>query len=243
VIPLSVDVAVEPVLALRDVTAGYGRTTVLTDVTVEVPPRTVVAVMGANGAGKTTLLRVASGLLRPTRGEVRLGGRVVTSTSTHRRARSGLCAVPEGRGTFPDLTVRENLLLQSTARRPDLDEVLDAFPVLRRRLDQRAGSLSGGEQQMLALSRCWVSEPDVVLLDEVSMGLAPIVVDEVYHALDRLVLRGLSVVLVEQYVHRALALADQVYVLGRGVVTYQGPTAGIDEDDLVRHYLGGQGTD
>jgi branched-chain amino acid transport system ATP-binding protein len=232
--------AAQEVLALTGVTAGYGRTTVLREVDLTVAAGSVVALLGPNGAGKTTLLRTASGLLAPAAGEIRLAGESVTRARPHERARRGLCLVPEGRGIFPNLSVRDNLLLQIPpwSKGRDYEVALEAFPVLRDRLSQRAGSMSGGQQQMLALSRCFLADPKVVLLDEVSMGLAPRIIDEIFAALVAVSRRGVALVLVEQYVSRALAIADHVYLLGRGTVTFSGVPSELDEDELTRRYIG-----
>jgi branched-chain amino acid transport system ATP-binding protein len=232
--------ATQDVLALRNVTAGYGRTTVLRDVDLSVAHGKIVALLGPNGAGKTTLLRVAAGLLSPTSGQVMLHARDVSPRKPFQRAREGLCLIPEGRGIFPNLSVKENLALQIPPWRKgqSIDPALDAFPILKERIDQRAGSLSGGQQQMLALSRCFLSDPKVVLLDEVSMGLAPRVIDEIFTALSTLRDTGVSLLLVEQYVSRALKLADRVYLLGRGTVTFSGDPSELDEAELMRRYVG-----
>jgi branched-chain amino acid transport system ATP-binding protein len=233
----------KPVLQLSNITAGYGRTTVLRDVTVEIPAGSIVALLGPNGAGKTTLLRAAAGLLRPAAGTVRLNGAEVTRAAPHRRARAGLCLIPEGRGIFRNLTVRENLRMQippgakGTADE-GLDRVLATFPVLRQRLGQTAGTMSGGQQQLLALARCYLTSPRVVLLDEVSMGLAPKVVDEIFAAIVALAAGGAALVLVEQYVNRALELASRAVLLDRGTVSYTGPTSDLDEAAVLRGYLG-----
>lgn len=239
--PRDGDVAtLDAALALRAVTAGYGRTTVLCDVNLAVPQGRVVALLGPNGAGKTTLLRTAAGLLAPSAGQITVGGADHTRSRPNRRARAGLCLVPEGRGIFPNLSVRENLLLQVPPWRKDTgyEPALDAFPILKQRLAQSAGSMSGGQQQMLALSRCFLAEPKVVLLDEVSMGLAPRIIDEIFTALVRLSQAGVALLLVEQYVTRALSVADHVYLLGRGTVTFSGPPSELDEDELMRRYMG-----
>jgi branched-chain amino acid transport system ATP-binding protein len=230
-----------PTLALQDVTGGYGRTTVVRDIDIVVPPGTIVALMGPNGAGKTTLLRAAAGHLRPSSGVISVDGVDMTRARPAARARKGLCLIPEGRGIFRDLTVRENLVLQVPPWEHDKshDRALEAFPVLGERYNQVAGSMSGGQQQMLALARCFLARPKVVLLDEVSMGLAPRIIDEIFEALQGLARGGVSLLLVEQYVSRALAMADWVYLLDRGRVTLDGLPADIDEGDLVRHYLGG----
>jgi branched-chain amino acid transport system ATP-binding protein len=228
-----------PTLALESITAGFGGTLVLRDVSIAVQPGQVCALLGANGAGKTTTLRIAAGLLRPRAGTVLLHGTDVTTRPAFRRRRAGLCLVPEGRGVFPTMTVRENLLVQVRRgeRGAALDRALDAFPALRDRLGQRAGTLSGGQQQMLALARCYLSDSDVVLVDEVSMGLAPIAVDALYQALEALRRQGVALLLVEQYVDRALQLADVVHVLNRGRIVHVGTPAETDRDTLMRRYL------
>jgi branched-chain amino acid transport system ATP-binding protein len=232
-----------PVLLLSNITAGYGRSTVLREVTVEIPAGSIVALLGPNGAGKTTLLRTAAGLLRPAAGTVQLNGIEVTKAAPHQRARAGLCLIPEGRGIFRNLTVRENLRMQvlpGTKRTANegLDRVLTTFPVLRDRLGQTAGTMSGGQQQLLALARCYLTSPRVVLLDEVSMGLAPKVVDEIFAAIVTLAAAGTALVLVEQYVNRALELASRAVLLDRGLVAYSGPSRDLDEAAVLRGYLG-----
>jgi branched-chain amino acid transport system ATP-binding protein len=233
--------AEETVLELRGIDGGYGRTRVLHDVSLAVPRSSVVALLGANGAGKTTLLRVASGLLRPTAGQVLLAGSDVTRQSAAQRARRGLCLIPEGRGVFRSLTVRDNLELAIPAgakRTARLERPLTAFPALARRLNQVAGNLSGGEQQMLALSRAYLTEPAVVLLDELSMGLAPILVDQVFASIRQLAEDGIALILVEQYVNRGLELADRVCLINRGRITFSGPPGNLDSGALIRNYLG-----
>jgi branched-chain amino acid transport system ATP-binding protein len=229
------------VLEIRNVSAGYDTGTVLRNVTLGVPTGSVVALLGANGAGKTTLLRVASGLLAPSSGSIVMGGVDVTGERPETLARRGICHVPEGRGIFPSLTVADNLRLQAarTVGRSAIRLATEAFPRLGERLTQRAGTMSGGEQQMLALARAYVSRPEVVLLDEVSMGLAPRIVDEIFVHLRRLADTGVSLLLVEQYVSRALDLADYVYVLDRGRVRFIGEPSEISEATIAASYLGG----
>jgi branched-chain amino acid transport system ATP-binding protein len=229
-----------PVLELRSITAGYGTTTILRDVDLVVGVGEVVALLGPNGAGKTTLLRAASGLLRPQSGSVLVGGDDMTRRPPHARARKGLCLIPEGRGVWGELTVAENLRLQvpSWSDGQQLSRVLEAFPILGERMDQRAGSMSGGQQQMLALARGWLSNPACVLLDEVSMGLAPRVVDEIFVALRSLAAQGTALLLVEQYIDRALAIADRVQILDRGRTTLTGAASSVDRDAIMRGYLG-----
>ena len=227
-------------LNLKGIDAGYGATTVLRGVDLVVPRSSIVALLGPNGAGKTTLLRVASGLLRPSRGQLLLDGQDVTGSSPHALCGKGLCHVPEGRGVFPNLTVRDNLVLQSFAgrERESLDRAVSAFPRLGERLDQLAGTMSGGEQQMLALARTYVQSPEIVLLDEVSMGLAPNIVDEIFEFLAVLAGEGASLLLVEQYVTRALAVADYVYLLNRGTVVFAGEATELDADAIAEEYVG-----
>lgn len=230
----------QSVLGLDEVVAGYGTTTVLRGVSLQVPAGKVVALLGPNGAGKTTLLRVASGLIRPMSGAVNLGGEAVTRKSPHDRARRGLCLIPEGRGVFKALTVAENLQLAVPPwrRGSSVEPALEAFPILGERRKQVAGTMSGGQQQMLSLARAYLANPTVVLLDEVSMGLAPIIVDEIFESLRVLAGRGAALLLVEQYVNRALALADEVYLLDRGKVRFHGSPDEIDEAKLASQYFG-----
>jgi branched-chain amino acid transport system ATP-binding protein len=200
----------------------------------------VVALLGPNGAGKTTLLRVASGLLPPDAGQIMLDGRQVTGWSADRLARSGVCHVPEGRGVFSGLSVRDNLRLQAlpgTDRRA-IPAALQAFPRLGERLEQLAGTLSGGEQQMLAIAHAYVAGAPLVLLDEVSMGLAPIIVDEIFSYLQNLASRGTAMLLVEQYVNKALKLADYVYVLNKGRIQFVGEPDELGQDQILASYLG-----
>ena len=227
-------------LELRNITAGYGDTTVLRDVSVTVPDSSVVALLGPNGAGKTTTLRVASGLVRPRRGEVVLDGGEVSRLGPYRRVARGLCHIPEGRGIFPSLTVRENLILDSARgkEREAIDKAVETFPVLGIRQRQVAGTLSGGEQQMLALVRAYVSKPKIVLVDEASLGLAPLVVDNIFEFLEQLAADGVALLLVEQYVSRALELASTVYVLSQGSIVYSGPAGDLDEDAIFALYAG-----
>jgi branched-chain amino acid transport system ATP-binding protein len=227
-------------LELTQITAGYGETVVLRDVSLAVPQSSVVALLGANGAGKTTLLRVASGLLKPKVGRVQAGAVDITRYPPHRRCRAGLCLIPEGRGIFKGLTVMENLDLQVPPWNKDanVEGAIEFFPELAPHLQRVAGTLSGGEQQMLALARTRLAQPSVVLVDEVSMGLAPLLVDRIFAALRQLATTGVAIVLVEQYVNRALEMADIVSVLNRGSITYTGSPQDLDEEVLSDNYLG-----
>lgn len=227
-------------LELRGVNASYGTTAVLRDVSLTVAAGSVTALIGPNGAGKTTSLRVASGLMRPTSGQVLLHGEDVTKRRAHRRARGGLCHIPEGRGVYRNLTVRENLTMQ--APRDSLDESIDqateTFPILGRRLTQKAGTLSGGEQQMLALSAAYLSKPSIVLVDEPSLGLAPIIVDVVFQFLQTLRHTNIALLLVDQYALRTLAIADQAYVMRRGEIAYDGDAATLLSGNMFEAYIG-----
>jgi branched-chain amino acid transport system ATP-binding protein len=227
------------VLELRDVVAGYGEGDVLRGVSLSVNKGSIVTLLGANGAGKTTLLRVASGILKAKSGHVMIDLSDVTERSAQQRAKAGICLIPEGRGIFRSLSVRDNLELfrPTWAEQSTIESVVEIFPILGGRLNQTAGTLSGGEQQMLALSRAFLSEAEVVLVDEVSMGLAPKLVDQVFEILARISAEGVSVLLVEQYVSRALELADYAYVLSRGQIVLSGTTDQIDHADVAGTYL------
>jgi branched-chain amino acid transport system ATP-binding protein len=232
-----------PQLELRGIDAAYGTIKVLFSVDIIVPEGGVVALLGPNGAGKTTTLRVASGLMAPTAGTVSLDGADVTLLGPRHRAQSGVCLVPEGRGIFPNLTVRENLLLHTYARPSesavDLEDMTYArFPALGQRRKQVAGTLSGGEQQMLALSRALTSTPRLLLLDEISMGLAPMLVEELFGVIkDEVKNRTVSVLIVEQLAEFALNIADQAVVLSRGTVVATGTPQEIKQV-LAEAYLG-----
>ncbi len=226
-------------LELRHVSAGYDTGLVLRDINLVVPDNSVVALLGPNGAGKTTLLRVASGLLPIAHGRMSIDGTDVTNAPPHDLARRGLCHVPEGRGIFRALTVADNLRLQAPGGdRKAIKLAMEAFPRLGVRLHQTAGTMSGGEQQMLALARAYIANPSVVLLDEVSMGLAPKIVDEIFDYLHNLAAGGTALLLVEQYITRALELADYVYILNRGAISFAGEPAEIGEQTVLESYLG-----
>jgi len=235
----------EALLELEDVTARYGPVTALHGVSLTVGEGEAVAVLGANGAGKTTTLRAISGAVRRS-GRIAFAGQSIARSSPEATARAGIAHVPEGRGTLTDLTVRENLRLGAYTRRDraaireDEERVLNHFPRLRERRDQRAGTLSGGEQQMLAVSRALMLRPKLLLLDEPSFGLAPLVVQELFG-----ILRGIneaervSMLVVEQNASLALAVADHAYVIETGRVVLSGSAEEIRNDDAVRRsYLG-----
>jgi len=230
-------------LELEHATAAYGDAVALRDVELVVPEGRVVALLGPNGAGKTTLLSLASGLLRPRSGRVLFDGVDVTGTTPHERARAGLCHVQEGRSVFPSLTVSDNLKAFSPkgpASAEAIERAVAAFPRLGERLGQVAGTMSGGEQQMLALARAYAQRAPIVMLDEVSMGLAPIIVDEIFEFLGRLATEGHSLLVVEQYVGKALALADFVYLLVRGRIVFAGEPAEVEGSDIFAQYLGAE---
>lgn len=224
-------VTAPPILELRDVSAAYGPFRALFGVSLQVPVGGVVALLGANGAGKTTVARVCSGLVHPTSGRLFLDGVDVTARRPYRLARLGVAHAPEGRSIFASLSVEENLGLEFRrvhGRRgvpAALARAYELFPRLGERRRQAAGTLSGGEQRMLALARVLVDPPRVLVADELSLGLAPIVVDEVYRTLATIRDSGTSLLIIEQYVHHALSLADDVVVLTKGEVTLAGPVA------------------
>jgi branched-chain amino acid transport system ATP-binding protein len=227
-------------LEIQNLTGGYGDTVVLRDVSMSVPDSAVVALLGPNGAGKTTTLRMASGLARPKQGSISLGGEDITRLSPYQRSRRGLCLIPEGRGIFPSLTVRENLTLYvpKGRQREAYERAVDTFPVLGDRRSQIAGTLSGGEQQMLALVRAYIANPKLVLVDEASLGLAPLVVNAIFEFIERIAGEGVSLLIVEQYITRALELASVVYLLHQGQIVYSGPSAGLDEEQVFAMYTG-----
>jgi branched-chain amino acid transport system ATP-binding protein len=222
---------VTAVLELDHVAAGYGPFRALFDVSVAVAPGEAVALLGHNGAGKTTVARVATGLVAPTAGAVRVEGEDLTGAPAHRFARAGVAHAPEGRSVFATLTVEENLRLsfRRALGRPAvagaLARAFEQFPALGRRRGQVAGTLSGGEQRMLSMARVLVESPRVLVADELSLGLAPIVVDEIYADLTRLRAEGTALLIVEQHVGHALELCDRVLLLDRGTVTWSGPSA------------------
>ncbi|MEX2294183.1 MAG: ABC transporter ATP-binding protein [Acidimicrobiales bacterium] len=218
-------------LALRGVSAGYGPFAALFDVSLSVGEGEAVALLGANGVGKTTVARVATGLVRPTAGSVEIGGSVLTGAPTYRFAQAGVLHAPEGRSVFATLSVEENLMLSFRRSRgrsganAALEESFGLFPSLADRRNQLAGTLSGGEQRMLSMARVLVEAPKLLVADELSLGLAPIVAREVYATLARLRAAGTSLLIVEQHVAQALALCDRAIVLDHGSVSWEGPAA------------------
>lgn len=229
-------------LLVSGLDAGYGQLEVLHDVSLEVSAGEIVAVVGSNGAGKTTLLRAVSGLIKPTAGSVVLEGRDITGRPAEKMAAIGLTHVPENRLCFPTLSVRDNLVLGAWTRKgtPDLDPMVEMFPRLKSRMNQLAGTLSGGEQQMVAIGRGLMAQPTAILLDEPSIGLAPKMVAEIMEVLDRLrTEQHLAVLLVEQNVRAAFKVANRAVVMHRGRVALTGPPAELIELPEVRGaYLG-----
>ena len=236
-------------LKVEGLHAGYGRTEVLHGISLEVPKGALVCLIGSNGAGKTTTMRAISGMIAPSAGAVLLNGADVTGFDSHRIARLGLAHSPEGRRVFPTMSVTDNLMLGAFPRfigaRPkgdvaaDLDNAMELFPVLKKRRTQLAGTLSGGEQQMLAMARAVMLNPDVVLLDEPSMGLAPILVEEVFAIIRRLKEKNVTMLLVEQFAAAALEVADYAYVLESGNIALHGKAESVKKDPAVREaYLG-----
>ena len=226
-------------LRVEGVHAGYRNVSVLHDVDLVVPDGSVVALLGANGAGKTTLLRVVAGILSHRSGCVRWNGRTIDALGPHQRSRLGLCLVPEGRAIFRQLSVRDNLAMYGGGRLGDsIERAVATFPVLGQRLGQQAGTLSGGEQQMLALARALVTSPQLVMADELSVGLAPVVVDEIFVAIDQLRRTGASLLMVEQYIDRVLDIADYVYLLHKGRIVLVSEPSSCQADELFARYLG-----
>ena len=230
-----------PLLELEGVRAAYGTIEVLHGVDLAVAPGEVVALLGPNGGGKTTTIKVICGLLRPTAGKVLLAGRDVTGARAEQLARAGLITIPEGKGVFPNLTVRENLQMATYSGRP-LHEIeamtYERFPRLGERRRQLVGTMSGGEQQMLAMARGLASDPAVLLLDELSMGLAPLVVEELYGIVGQIARSGVSILVVEQFARTVLGFADRAAIMLGGRVRRVGAPSEI-EAELSAVYLGG----
>jgi branched-chain amino acid transport system ATP-binding protein len=237
-------------LNIENLSAGYGKVQVLHGISMSVPRGKVVTLIGSNGAGKTTTMRAISGMIAHTGGTISLNEKRIDGLESYHIAKLGLAHSPEGRRVFATMTVTDNLTLGAfprlTGSRPrgdvpaDLERALELFPRLKERRTQLAGTLSGGEQQMLAMARAVMLNPDVILLDEPSMGLAPILVEEVFRIIARLKSEGVTMLLVEQFAAAALAVADYGYVLENGVISVHGPAAQLRDDPAVRAaYLGG----
>ena len=233
-----------PVMQLAAVRAGYGRIDVLHGIELDLHAGEVFALLGPNGAGKSTTLSVACGAITPSSGGLFLCGRDVTGVSADALARAGVCLIPEGRGIFPNLTVAENLRMATyTGRsyRDVLEVAFLQFPRLGERRKQTAGTMSGGEQQMLSMARALATEPAVLLIDELSMGLAPIIVEELYEHVRQIAAAGLSIVIVEQFAHEILGLADRAGIMLHGRLVHTGPPTNI-AGELADAYLGAEHT-
>ncbi|MGB9989632.1 ABC transporter ATP-binding protein [Pseudoduganella rhizocola] len=237
-------------LSVSNLHAAYGKVEVLHGISLEVPKGKLVTLIGSNGAGKTTTMRAITGMIKPKSGSVKLDGKEMSGMDSHRIARAGLAHSPEGRRVFASMSVTDNLLLGAFPRfthaRPkgdvkqDLEKAMELFPRLKERRTQLAGTLSGGEQQMLAMARAVMLNPEVILLDEPSMGLAPILVEEVFRIITRLKSEGVTMLLVEQFAAAALNVADYGYVLENGSISVHGPAASLKTDPkVVAAYLGG----
>jgi branched-chain amino acid transport system ATP-binding protein len=236
----------DPLLALRDVSVSYGNIAAIQGLSIDVFPGEIVCLIGSNGAGKSTTLRTISGLLRPKRGSVLFEGRSIGGQAGHTIVKMGICQSPEGRRIFPRMTVSENLDLGAFLRKDhskvaeDRERVLELFPRLRDRLTQKAGTMSGGEQQMLAVARALLGNPKLLLLDEPSMGLAPVLVDLIFETIETIREQGVTVLLVEQNALAALEIADYGYVLESGTLNLQGPAEQLlDDESVAAAYLGG----
>ncbi len=232
-------------LEVRGIRGGYGDVTVLKDVSLDVHPREVVALVGANGAGKSTLLRTISGLLRPTSGEIYFDGERIDHASPHHVVELGFVQVPEGKQLFPQMTVEENLLVGAMCprarghRQSSLTEVYGLFAEIADKRARQAGSLSGGEQQMVAVGRALMAQPTILAMDEPSLGLAPVVVDRLFGVLQAIRERGLTILIIEQNVQQALEMADRGYVMENGHIVLQGRGRELLEHEHLRsHYLG-----
>lgn len=234
-----------PVLSVENIDVGYGQVQILWDVSISVGKGQTVSLLGNNGAGKTTAVQTISGLLKPTNGKVVFEGVDISDMPAHKRVEAGLVQVPEGRKIFPTLNVIENLEMGSFLKKPkskreeSLERILDLFPILGERTDQAAGTLSGGEQQMLALGRGLMSLPKLLILDEPSVGLAPLMVLEIFKAIEEIKREGVSILLVEQNAAQSLAISDQAFILEEGRIGLSGKGADLLSDDKVRRlYLG-----
>jgi branched-chain amino acid transport system ATP-binding protein len=234
-----------PLLRLRGVDAAYGRFIALSNISLVVPEGSVVALLGPNGAGKTTMLRTISGMLAPTRGEIIFDGEHIDGLADYKIARMGLGHIPEGRGIFPGLSVHENFMMAGYGSREgngSMKRVFELFPVLEKRKTQTAGTLSGGEQQMLSLARAIITNPRLLMLDELSLGLAPRLVTQLFEDVRAIRDSGTTILLVEQYVRHALRLADIVVILHKGRIRFIGEPGELEHDEtLVESYLGTSG--
>jgi len=235
----------EPVLAVRDLKVAYGGIQAVKGIALEVFDGELVTLIGANGAGKTTTLKAITGMLPPSSGRIEYQGRSIAGESPYRLVEQGLAMVPEGRGVFARMTILENLQMGAFTRRDqagikaDIERMLETFPRLRERAAQLAGTLSGGEQQMLAMARALMSHPKLLLLDEPSMGLSPLMVEKIFEVVREVAARGVTILLVEQNARLALEAADRGYVMESGLVIMTGPAREMLDDPRVRAaYLG-----
>jgi branched-chain amino acid transport system ATP-binding protein len=232
-------------LALDNVSVNYGAIEALTGISLHVESGEVVTLIGANGAGKTTTLRTITGLLQPREGKITFEGEDISGRATHRLVAKGISMSPEGRGVFANLSVRENLQMGAYLRKDkraiaaEMERVFQMFPRLKERESQKAGTLSGGEQQMLAIGRALMSQPRLLLLDEPSLGLAPLVVHTIFEAIDEIKSKGTTILLVEQNAHAALKHSDRAYVLETGRIVMEGRSAELAADPRIKEaYLG-----
>jgi len=232
-------------LHIKNIRVSYGDLPVLWDVSLEVGTNSIVALIGPNGAGKTTMLKTIMGLMSPSEGDITFFGQSITQTPTHQIVNLGLCLVPEWRGTFSTLTVLENLELGAfphTARpqkEETLQRVFEIFPILAHRQSQKAGTLSGGERQMLAIGRALMSQPKLLMLDEPSLGLAPIIVEHIFEVIQRISQDNVSILIVEQNVHLALEIAEQAYIIETGRIIQHDTGANLLNDERVKEaYMG-----
>lgn len=232
-------------LKLEGISCAYGKVQVLREITLSVKQGSVVSIIGANGAGKSTVLRTISGLLHPNQGSINFKGEDISHVKPEEIVRKGIIQIPEGRMVFPEFTVKENLMMGAYFRkdtkevRLDAERMFDTFPILRSRERQQAATLSGGEQQMLAIARGLMGRPEILMLDEPSLGLAPVIIDSVFSFLRELKKQGTTILLVEQNAMIALELADYAYVLETGSISFEGSGAELLKNDEVRNlYLG-----
>ncbi|MBW2409331.1 MAG: ABC transporter ATP-binding protein [Deltaproteobacteria bacterium] len=232
-------------LELKSIESFYGKIQALKGITLEVPEGAIVAILGANGAGKSTTLKTISGLIQPLRGQIQFQGQSIHRSEPHQIVRMGICQVPEGRDIFMGLTVQENLKMGAFTRsdgkavQNDLHRIFQSFPILRERAKQQAGTLSGGEQQMLAIARGLMSDPKLMLLDEPSLGLAPLMVEEIFRIITEINQEGVTILLVEQNANMALQTAQFGYVMETGAIALQDTAENLIQNDYVRKvYLG-----
>ena len=233
-------------LTVRDLVTTYGKIEALKGVTLEVAPGSITCLLGPNGAGKTTLMMTIAGVLRPRKGSIRFDGTEISGSAPDAIVKRGIALVPENRLVFPSMSVQDNLLAGAYLRKSgvseDIESVFERFPRLKERASQQAGTLSGGEQQMLAVGRALMSRPRLLLMDEPSLGLAPLVVEEIFRTIAQLHRDGTSIFLVEQNAHMALKVAQHFFLMEQGKVTFSGNPGSLAEDEVIRRaYLGSAG--